>query len=276
MKRKNTRPRTRQTARRRAPPSLARRGGPRPGVDVSATRLAVFAAAANAFSRRGFDGVVVDDIARAAGVNKAMIYYHFEDKLALYREIVCEMLRDAGTHVTAIADQPAAPADKMSRFIATFVALADRRPYFPTLMMREMAEGALHLDADTLVLMRAVFLAFGRILAEGQQTGVFRQVHPVLAYMSVLGPLMLNAARERAAAQPGRGELPMFVPVSHRDLTRHMQSVALRMLLSADYADYADYADLIGGLPRKVESVSGRPQKADSPSGRSAKRDSKD
>ena len=73
-----------------------RRGGPRPGADPEETRRAIFAAAAEPFSRRGFDGVVVDDIARAARVNKAMIYYHFDDKLGLYREIVQDMLREAG------------------------------------------------------------------------------------------------------------------------------------------------------------------------------------
>ena len=213
-----------------ARPRRLRRGGPQPGVDAGATRAAVFSAAAQTFSWRGFDGATVDDIARTAGVNKAMIYYHFADKLALYREVVCEMLREAGAAVTAIADRPSAPADKMAAFITAFIGLSHARPYFPTLMMREIAEGAPHLDVDTLGLMRSVFLAFGRILAEGQKSGVFRQIHPVLAYMTVLGPLLLNAARERAAATPGRGELPMFVHVSHLDLTRHMQSVALRML----------------------------------------------
>ena len=209
---------------------LRRRGGPRKGVDPSATRTAVLAAAADAFSRRGFDGVIVDDIARAAGVNKAMIYYHFQDKLALYRAIVCDMLRTAGARLATIADQPASPTDKIARFIEQFVGLTDSRPYFPTLMMREIAEGAPHLDPETLALMRTVFVTFGRILAEGQASGVFRPVHPVLAYMSILGPLMLNAARERAAAAPGRDQLPMFVSVSHTDLTRHMQHVAVRML----------------------------------------------
>ena len=93
-------------------------------------------------------------------------------------------------------------------------------------MLREIAEGALHLDADTLALMRVVFLAFGRILADGQQRGVFRPVQPILAYMTVLGPVLLNAARERAAAQPGRQQLPMFARVPHAELTRHMQEVA--------------------------------------------------
>ncbi len=173
---------------------------------------------------------MVDDIARAAGVNKAMIYYHFADKLDLYRFIVCDMLREVGAQVAAIADREEEPAAKITRFIETFVALTDSRPYFPTLMMREIAEGAPHLDPATLTLIRTVFVTFGRIVAEGQQRGAFRPVHPVLAYMSILGPLMLNAARERAAAAPGRDQLPMFVPVSHADLTRHMQHVALRML----------------------------------------------
>src|SRR5688572_26852786 len=81
-----------------------RRGGPRPGVDAGATRAAVFQAAADAFSRRGFAGSSVDDIARAAAVNKAMIYYHFADKLTLYREIVRDMLRETGARIGAIAD----------------------------------------------------------------------------------------------------------------------------------------------------------------------------
>ena len=212
------------------PRARRRRGGPRKGVESGATRNAVLAAAAVAFSHRGFDGIGVDDIARAAGVNKAMIYYHFKDKLALYRHIVCDMLAEAGERVTAIANADTRPGEKIARFIEQFVSLTDSRPYFPTMMLREISEGAPHLDPDTLALMRAVFTAFGRILTEGQQTGVFRPVHPVLAYMSILGPLLFNAARERAAAVPGRDHLPMFVPVSHGDLTRHIQHVALQML----------------------------------------------
>ena len=78
--------------------------------------------------------------------------------------------------------------------------------------------------------MKTVFLAFTRILTDGQQAGLFRPVNPVLAYMSILGPLLLNAARERAAAAPGRIDLPMFIEVPHPDLITHMQQAALRLL----------------------------------------------
>jgi TetR/AcrR family transcriptional regulator len=190
----------------------------------------VFAAAADAFSRHGYEGVTVDEIARAARVNKAMIYYHFQDKRALYREIFCEMLRDAAARVSAISAADAAPEEKIAAFVSIFVALGETRPYFPPLMLREMSEGAPRLDAEALGLMRAVFSGFGRILDEGQRLGVFRPVHPVLAYLTTIGPLMLNAARERAGAQPGRDQLPMFAPVPRADLSHHLQRVARQML----------------------------------------------
>ena len=190
----------------------------------------MFQAAAAEFSARGFDGVAVDDIAERAKVNKAMIYYHFADKLALYRAVVGDMLATIGNTVTEIAAADLAPTDKLNRFIEQFVRHADERPWFPPLMLREIAAGAPHLDLETLSLMKAVFLGFGRILSEGAVSGAFRPVHPVLAYTSIVGPLLMNAARERMAAAPGRSQLPMFVAIAHEDLIAHIQYTAQRML----------------------------------------------
>ena len=226
----------------RARVAAARRPGPKPAshrprtressapAPDLATRDAVFHAAAALFSAHGFDGVSVDAIAARARVNKAMIYYHFDDKLALYREVVRDMLRATGARIQAIADTNEPADEKVKAFIAGLVDLAGQRPWFPTLMMREIAEGAPRLDIETLGLMRHVFVTFGGLLAEGQAAGIFRPVNPVLAYMSTLGPLMFNAARERAAARPGRSHLPMFAEVPRADLVRHMQELALRML----------------------------------------------
>src|SRR5262245_2227053 len=126
----------------------APRSGPR-RTPIRDTREDIFLAAADLFSARGFDGVGVDDIAHAARLNKAMIYYHFEGTLALYREVVRDMLRAVGTIVAETAGRPA-PADaRLSAFIAGMVTLADQRPWFPPLMLREIAEGAPRLDPDT-------------------------------------------------------------------------------------------------------------------------------
>ena len=132
----------------------------------------MFQAAATLFSAKGFDGVSVDDIAALAGVNKAMIYYHFADKIALYRSVVADMLMAVSEKVAAIAESPITPSDKLDRFVENFVRMADARPWFPTLMMREISEGAPHLDLDTLGHIRSVFLGFGRILKEGEAAGI--------------------------------------------------------------------------------------------------------
>ncbi len=194
------------------------------------SRADVFAAAAELFSARGFDGVGIDDIAHAARLNKAMIYYHFDSKRALYREVVQDMLRAVGTLATEAASSHDTADRRLAAFIAALIHMADERPWFPPLMLREIAEGAPRLEPDTLALMKTVFLAFSHILADGQASGRFRPINPVLAYMSIIAPILLNAARERAAARPGRLALPMFAEVSHADLTAHMQQAALRLL----------------------------------------------
>src|SRR5690349_6668062 len=121
---------------------------------TTSTRELVFAAAKPLFSARGFDGVSVDDIARDAGVNKAMIYYHFADKLALYRAVVGDGLQAMGEAVKTIVLTPGNAPDKLDAFVEAFVRMTETRPWMPSIMLREIAEGAPHLDADTLEHMR--------------------------------------------------------------------------------------------------------------------------
>ena len=51
------------------------------------TKEKILNAALHEFSVHGLAGTRVDEIARAAGVNKAMIYYHFAGKEALFNEL---------------------------------------------------------------------------------------------------------------------------------------------------------------------------------------------
>lgn len=201
---------------------------------VLSTRDAVFVAAAPLFSSGGFDGVSMDDIARDAGVNKAMIYYHFTDKLALYRAIVGEGLQSMSETTSAIAQSPGTPAQKLDGFVEAFVRMTEIRPWMPAMMLREIAEGAPRLDPGTMQHMRGIIGSFAAILAQGQALGVFRPLHPILAYESVVGPIIINAARERVAAQPQRQqqqkEFPMLVSISHEDVITHGQETARRML----------------------------------------------
>ena len=51
------------------------------------TKERILVAALDEFSTKGFAGTRIDQIAQAAGVNKAMIYYHFAGKQELFDQL---------------------------------------------------------------------------------------------------------------------------------------------------------------------------------------------
>src|SRR5437016_1592327 len=115
------------------------------------SRDRLLTAAAREFAARGFDGAKVDRIARLARVNKAMLYYHFANKAALYREILREAFGGVAMSVEAVRESPGAPDDQLRRFIEAVGTISQERPHFPAMWLREMAEGGRHLDDSVVV-----------------------------------------------------------------------------------------------------------------------------
>jgi AcrR family transcriptional regulator len=62
--------------------------------DSEATKERILAAALHEFAAKGIAGARVDAIAKRAGVNKAMLYYYFESKEGLFREVLGQPLTD--------------------------------------------------------------------------------------------------------------------------------------------------------------------------------------
>jgi AcrR family transcriptional regulator len=54
------------------------------------TRASIIAAARTLFAMRGLEGTSVREVAEAANVNNAMIYYHFTDKVEMYRAVLAD------------------------------------------------------------------------------------------------------------------------------------------------------------------------------------------
>ena len=142
----------------------------------------ILAAAALEFAARGFAGARVDRIARRAHVNKAMLYYHFRSKQHLYRTLLRRMFTLAAARLQAIAESAASPADKVAGALAAMAAFIEEHAPFPRIMLREVAEGGVHLDRDTLTALAAVPRAFGAIVHQGVESGAFRRIDPMFAY----------------------------------------------------------------------------------------------
>lgn len=194
------------------------------------TRDAILAAAATAFAARGFSGTSVDSIAKASGFNKAMIYYHFRNKKGLYVEILRDVFRAMGGRGASIADSDLEPAAKIEAFIDAFDDMAATRPYMPPIMMREMAEGAVHLDSNTLRLMAAIVGNLSRILEEGAARGVFRPVHPVLTYFTLVSPIIFFRATAPIRAALGKTHVPEVRAIDPAAFVANVKSNAVAVL----------------------------------------------
>jgi TetR/AcrR family transcriptional regulator len=190
---------------------------------------AILRAAAQEFADRGYDAARVDRIAARARVNKAMLYYHYGSKQRLYLAILREMFASVGARARAIADGQGTAGDKMDAWIAAVVGEAAARPWFPPVMLREVAGGATHFDPETFALMDGIYAAVRDIIVEGQRQGEFGQNDPLLTHMTIMPAILIFFARQRVIAANKITE-GVATPRSIDAFVRHMQRTARRML----------------------------------------------
>jgi TetR/AcrR family transcriptional regulator len=173
--------------------------------DAAATRDALLAAGTELFAERGYDGVPVAAIADKAGVNKAMINYHFGGKRKLYLAIVSATFSDIAAGVEKVAASPRPAPEVLREVIAVVADMATRRhPHFCSMMLREVVAGGKHLDPELIDQPARILGAVQRIVARGVRDGDFRPVDPLLTHLSLVGSLVFffgtTRFRERVLA----------------------------------------------------------------------------
>ena len=205
-----------------------RRRGPRGS--AGKTRAAIVEAARAEFAARGFDGATVDRIAAHAGVNKAMLYYHFDSKAALYREILRDLFGAVGGSVAAVRQAGGPPADQVRRFIEAVAREALARPHFPAIWLREVAEGGRHLDASIVSEMRRVVDTLAAILADGHASGAFVDAHPLITQVTIVAPLLFFVASAALRERVSHLVPATFQAAGLDAMVTHVQRVTLAML----------------------------------------------
>ena len=185
------------TAPAKVTPSTSRtRPGRRPG--ATGTREALLAAGTELFADRGYDGVPVWEIAKKAGVNKAMISYHFGGKRKLYLTIVGATFSEILERVEGLAASTAPAPDVLRELIAVVSDLASRRhPHFCTMMLREVLTGGMRLEPEVVALPMRILAAVKGIVERGVREGAFRPVDPLLTHLSLVGSLVFFFATAR-------------------------------------------------------------------------------
>src|SRR3954447_19533967 len=91
----------------------------RPGTrgEPEKTRSAILKAAVHEFASEGVAGARTDAIARAAGVNKALLYYYFKDKEALYDAVLDQVFSGVREVIRGALSQQLPPRERLKAYV---------------------------------------------------------------------------------------------------------------------------------------------------------------
>ena len=202
--------------------------------DPVATKVVLLDSASVLFADLGFDGSTAELIAEAAGVNKAMINYHFGGKEGLYRACLEQIFAEVEASLTAIRTAEAAPDDKLDRYIAAFAVLNAKQPTFARLVLREILSGGRFLDEVLLPRFLSIFETIRAIVWQGMREGMFRAADPLMTHLSIVGVLVFFFAtapfRERLVVEK---KLPVQSPSTEK-FVAHVRELIAHGLMRAD------------------------------------------
>jgi len=196
--------------------------------DPEATQRALLRAGAELFSERGFDGVPIEEVADRAGVNKALISYHFRGKRGLYVAILESAFAAMAERLKAIEAGAVDAREALHAYVLAFGEMTRESPGFPTLFLREVLRAGI--EPAVLPHLLEIIGVSRRLAERGTREGLFRPVDPLLMHFGLVGSLVFffatEPARRRAAAQ---GRVPFPMPDSSAFL-RYLEELTLRGL----------------------------------------------
>ncbi len=143
------------------------------------TRAAILDAAMNEFAREGVAGARTDEIARAAGVNKALLYYYFRDKETLYGAVLDRVFSGLAQRVMQVLDRDLPPGEKILLYAAThFDYIASLPHTLPRVVqyetMRSGRNASPHMKRIVERYFKPLFARLAEVIQEGIACGEFR------------------------------------------------------------------------------------------------------
>src|SRR6202790_325485 len=206
-------------------PRMGSRGQP------EESRAAILQAAAQEFAKHGIAGARTDAIARAAQVNKALLYYYFKDKETLYGAVLDNAFSGMKAKVFEVLDSDLPPREKIMAYTGAYFDFIASNQMYPKLMQREMMrarEGqSEHIDRLVKTSFQPIFRKVGQLLRKGIAEGEFRKVDPahfvpsmvaMIVFYFSSAPVMQRIVRFNPLASPRiaerRSAVLDFIPAS--------------------------------------------------------------
>jgi len=171
-------------------PRLGSRGRP------EESRAAILQAAVREFSQEGVAGARTDAIARAAGVNKALLYYYFQDKETLYGAVLDQVFGGLRESIEEALSSDLPPREKLLAYVGAHFDYIAGHPLFPRIAQGEMMRAGRGRAPQFERIVKQYFVPLFRrvaaVIKEGQAVGEFRPVDPMHFVPSMIAIIVFH------------------------------------------------------------------------------------
>lgn len=150
------------------------------------TRAKLIEVATPLFAWKGFAGVSIRELAKAAEVNSALISYHFGGKEGLYAAVLDTHLSYLLTVIEAANRRDADPEERIGLFVKAVSDLHKERPFLLRLVQGELINPTVCFEKVLVGYFKKLMLLLPATLAEGKAEGRFaKDIHPILAAVAL-------------------------------------------------------------------------------------------
>lgn len=151
------------------------------------TEKAIFEAARATFVERGYHGARMQEIARRAGINQAMLHYYYRTKDGLFEAVFRETVLEVLGPVMAVLASGAPLWEKLDRFVETYLAQVLAHPDAPTFILAELNLNPARLKRFVAEQAGSLFDAWSATVAKAVAEGVIRPVDPAHLFADLVG-----------------------------------------------------------------------------------------
>ncbi len=169
-------------------------------------RAAILDAAERIFADAGLAGARTDAIAASAGVNKALLYYYFRSKEALFRAVLENHLEEFYRRALVVLSDGGSARATLLRYVTTHFDFVSARPRYPRLVQRLVMTGGPPFERLVREYFAPLYRKLAGVIDRGVQAGELR---PVDSHHTVLSLIALTAFYFSAA--------PVVRAVTRRD-----------------------------------------------------------